>query len=170
MKILDLGCGSNKYKGRRGDEVVGADITSTESVDVTHDLNRFPYPFKKEEFDMVNCSHVLEHLDNPKKTIEEIRRVLKRDGVLRIVIPHFSSESAYNTKAHKHFYGAHAFSKLEGFKTEKISLHWSPHSQKLKLLNKLISFLANLNTFYAERYWCYYVGGFFEAETILKKL
>jgi predicted SAM-dependent methyltransferase len=61
MKILDVGCGNNKYKGNKGDIVIGIDKVKLKGVDVVHDIEKTPWPFKTNEFDCVICSHVLEH-------------------------------------------------------------------------------------------------------------
>lgn len=41
------------------------------------DLNVFPYPFPDKYFDFLICSHVLEHLDNPVLTCQELSRIAK---------------------------------------------------------------------------------------------
>lgn len=38
-------------------------------------------PFKNESFDVVVCTEVLEHVDDPKSVLLEIKRVLRKDGV-----------------------------------------------------------------------------------------
>ncbi|MCE5185482.1 MAG: methyltransferase domain-containing protein [Planctomycetaceae bacterium] len=43
--------------------------------------------FDDSSFDMVYCSHVLEHVPDDRKAISEIRRVLKKDGVAVILVP-----------------------------------------------------------------------------------
>ena len=55
MKILDLGCGNKKYKSK-DNVVVGVDNVKLKNVDIAHDLNKFPYPFKKNEFDLIYTS------------------------------------------------------------------------------------------------------------------
>lgn len=44
-------------------------------------------PFKNSYFDNVFCLETLEHLENPKEAINEIRRVLKKQGIAFILIP-----------------------------------------------------------------------------------
>jgi SAM-dependent methyltransferase len=43
--------------------------------------------FKDGEFDVVLCSHVLEHVSDDRKAMREIRRVLKSDGVAYVMVP-----------------------------------------------------------------------------------
>lgn len=92
-KVIDLGSGDGtftlKVKERIGcDRIWGADIYNpciTESSSkgilvVTHDLNVFPYPFNDESFDVVVSNQVLEHLFYPVRFLEEVHRILKRNG------------------------------------------------------------------------------------------
>ena len=44
-------------------------------------------PYENETFDVVFCSHVLEHVNNEEKSLQEIKRVLKKDGILIIGMP-----------------------------------------------------------------------------------
>lgn len=44
-------------------------------------------PFRENLFDVVFCSHVLEHVHNPKLALSKMKRVLKNDGVLIIGMP-----------------------------------------------------------------------------------
>ncbi len=39
-KILDVGCGANKYEG-----AIGLDNNPRTAADVIHDLGQVPYPF-----------------------------------------------------------------------------------------------------------------------------
>ena len=60
MKKLNLGCGIDYQEG-----FINVDFHSHINIDVVHDLNCFPYPFKDGEFDYIVASHILEHLDKP---------------------------------------------------------------------------------------------------------
>ena len=44
-------------------------------------------PLQDESFDCAVASHVLEHFENPDRLLEEIKRVLKKDGELIIAVP-----------------------------------------------------------------------------------
>lgn len=102
MKILDLGCGNKKYEGKPGDKVIGIDENPRTQADVLHDLNKQPYPFKNNEFDLVIADFVIEHLNDPIKVIEELHRITKPNGLIRINVLHFSSARNYADITHKH--------------------------------------------------------------------
>lgn len=44
-------------------------------------------PFKKNEFDFVLCCHVLEHVDDDKKAMAELFRVIQPSGILIAMVP-----------------------------------------------------------------------------------
>ena len=52
--------------------------------------------FPDESFDAVYCSHVLEHVDNDRKAISEMHRVLKKTGQAIILVPISATETFEN--------------------------------------------------------------------------
>ncbi len=54
---------------------------------IVHDLEQCPYPLEDNGFDLVNFSNVLEHLDNRKGALGEVKRVMKPGGLAIISIP-----------------------------------------------------------------------------------
>ena len=64
---------------------VTADLTDPE-VMVRIDITNIDFP--AESFDVIYCSHVLEHVADDRKAMRELQRVLKRDGwgVLQVPI------------------------------------------------------------------------------------
>jgi SAM-dependent methyltransferase len=54
-------------------------------ADVKADIQDMP--FEDASFDMILCSHVLEHVDDDRKAIREIRRVLAPGGAALIQVP-----------------------------------------------------------------------------------
>lgn len=66
---LNLGCGTKKKVG-----YIGVDSVRAPYVDVIADLEHLP--FKTNSIEKIYCRHVLEHVDNFNKTIDEIYRVL----------------------------------------------------------------------------------------------
>lgn len=104
MKKLNLGCGGRPIAG-----YVNLDVNGSLGADVCHDLNRYPYPFADGEFDEVRCEHVLEHLDDIVKPLEEIWRICRPGAVVRIVVPVFPGVGAIVDPTHKCFYSYGVF-------------------------------------------------------------
>jgi glycosyltransferase involved in cell wall biosynthesis len=79
---LVMGCGNKPKKG-----AVNHDLTiHSPFVDIAHDLNVFPYPWKDNEFAVIDCHDVLEHLScNIIEYMNECWRILKPDGHLVLV-------------------------------------------------------------------------------------
>ena len=178
MKILDLGCGTRKYKPKPNsrDIVIGVDINKNSLADIIHDLDNFPYPLEDNEFDLVYASHILESIENPEEFLKEVYRVLNKNGRVIIKVPHFSSATAIGFLEHKHYFNLAAFTDLpfgNYFKLKKIRLNYCVYREKWyrKVVNGVLSFFANINVRFCERLWCYWVGGFSEIEAeMMKKL
>jgi len=58
-------------------EYVTADLNSP-IADVHMDLHKAP--FKNDEFDVIFCNHVLEHVDDDKQCMQELYRIMKPGG------------------------------------------------------------------------------------------
>src|SRR3989338_5028532 len=84
-KKLNLGSGEFKKKG-----YVNVDYYSITEPDVKHDLNQIPYPFKDNEFELIEGDHVLEHLKDPFEVMKELYRISKHNALIIIKVPHFS--------------------------------------------------------------------------------
>jgi predicted SAM-dependent methyltransferase len=74
-KILDVGCGQNKFPGS-----IGIDANPRTHADVIHDLGLFPYPFSDDEFDEVISRHVIEHVPDVLGFVNELHRITKPGG------------------------------------------------------------------------------------------
>lgn len=76
MKKIQLGCGHNVLR----DDWINFDI----EVDITK-----PLPFEDNSIDFIFLEHVLEHVNQIKgyEFLKEVKRILKPNGVIRIVIP-----------------------------------------------------------------------------------
>ena len=85
---LNLGCGPKILDG-----YVNVDKYSYYKPDVIHDLEKFPYPFEDNSIDEIYSSHVLEYFDKFESldVLSEWRRVLKKNGILRLAVPNFTS-------------------------------------------------------------------------------
>src|SRR3989344_3463022 len=79
IKKLNFGCGPEIMKG-----YVNMDILKLQGVDVVHNFNKFPYPFKDNEFDEIYTSHVLEHLDDLIKVMTEFKIIKRKLNFTRL--------------------------------------------------------------------------------------
>jgi ubiquinone/menaquinone biosynthesis C-methylase UbiE len=66
-------------------------------------------PYPDGFFDIVIASHVVEHVGNDIKLLQEIKRTLKRDGHAVVLIP---INENYNDPNHKHSYKSQDFIRL----------------------------------------------------------
>ncbi len=103
-KILDLGCGKKKRLG-----AIGVDYSDRHDADVIHNLNVFPYPFMDNEFDEIYLDNVLEHLDDPMRVMEEVYRICKPSGKIKVIVPYFRSVWAFIDPTHQHFFTVDSF-------------------------------------------------------------
>jgi SAM-dependent methyltransferase len=102
-RVLDVGCGRGVILGPladRGLEVHGVEVSAAAArgadpraeIRIAPQLAQAGYP--EAFFDEVVIWHVLEHLADPRSTIEEARRILKPKGRLIVAVPNFSSIQA----------------------------------------------------------------------------
>ncbi|MGC8846561.1 MAG: class I SAM-dependent methyltransferase [Candidatus Hydrogenedens sp.] len=105
LKLVD-GC-----KGFYNGELTGIDIANTTLMElkeilkkngircnlVQSDIRKIPFP--DNNFDIVICSQVLEHLEDPKEAVLEIRRILKNKGIAVITVP-FEDKIQYTICTH----------------------------------------------------------------------
>jgi SAM-dependent methyltransferase len=73
-----------KFKTLRNWEYTTTDLHSP-LADVKADICALP--FKNEEYDLIFCNHVLEHIPNDQKAMQELYRVLKKGGTLIAQVP-----------------------------------------------------------------------------------
>ena len=100
-KELDLGCGNNKVDG-----AIGVDIVNLRSVDIQHDILKFPYPFEDKSFEKIYLRHVIEHFNlyDIEKIYKECHRILEDNGILRVSVPHVFSTAAFSDPTHKQYF------------------------------------------------------------------
>jgi len=113
-KKLNLGCGIEIKK-----DYINLDWIKSKGVDIVYDLNKVPYPFKNNAFEKIYASHILEHLEgNWFEIIKELTRILEKEGVLIVKVPHFSSPGAF-LENHKRFFRYRSFEPYNEQKTMK---------------------------------------------------
>ncbi len=112
MRVLNLGCGHAKLdfpEAATAREVIGIDISPNSQADILHDLDSVPYPCDADSFDLVIMQDVIEHVRDVPAVLNEVYRVVRHGGIVRIRTPHYSSYYAYNDPTHLHFFGALVF-------------------------------------------------------------
>lgn len=143
-KVLHMApeqCFLKRFKKLKNLDYTTADLYAPK-VDVKADILNLP--FNENTFDTIFCNHVLEHIIDDKKAMQELYRVLKPKGMAILQIPQdLSLEKTYEDfsitskeERTKHFgqydhvrvYGKDYFDKLRavGFKVEEVD-----YSQKL---------------------------------------
>jgi len=98
-KKLNLGAGKINVK----EGYVNLDMINYPEIDVVWDLNKLPLPFKDEEFDEILARNILEHV-NYVPLMNELYRILKPKGKIKIGIPHFTSMESYSDPTHINFF------------------------------------------------------------------
>lgn len=97
-KFLEVGCGLgyfSNYANKLGAKVTGIDIgpnlvkinKKKTPKGIFRVASASDLPFKKETFDTVLSTEVIEHVDNQKDALKEMCRVLKKGGILVITTP-----------------------------------------------------------------------------------
>lgn len=75
ITIIDISDAAIDLARNRGFEAIKVDLANEK------------YPFENETFDCIFCIEVIEHLKNPDHCLNEIQRLLKKNGVLIISTP-----------------------------------------------------------------------------------
>src|SRR3989338_8827278 len=186
---LKINLGSS---GFNKDGYVNVDVRTSVTPDIVHNLNTFPYPFPDNSADVIELTHVLEHLEKPFKVMAELHRILKPTGLLYIAVPHFSRGFTHAEHEHgfdvtfpfyfskerfpEQFYGSeYELVSLKLNWLSRITIRYFPKlgvgnisAFFLKVFNTLFTALANVSPMACSRLWCFWVGGFEEIEFTLR--
>jgi ubiquinone/menaquinone biosynthesis C-methylase UbiE len=104
--VLELGCGPRK----RVPGSIGIDMLDYPAVDIVGDIFDVLEEFPTKSVHGVHSSHFFEHVDDIPKLMKEIERILLKDGVLEITVPHFSNPYFFSDPTHKSFFGLYSMS------------------------------------------------------------
>ncbi|MBT3404880.1 methyltransferase domain-containing protein [archaeon] len=114
-----MGCGGNYLKGW-----INLDIREDIKADKIHNLEEYPYPFKKNQFNEILVKMVLEHVKDPIKMLNELTRISKNRGRIKIIVPHATSYANFSNIVHKINFTEDSFQKplLEEYELKEIIL------------------------------------------------
>jgi len=144
-KMLDIGCRDGmwmdilkkaKFKNLRGIDISekALEIARKKGHNVVRgDAQELPFP--DEEFNFVSIIHTLEHCPDPDKVIKGIKRVLKTNGRILVVVPLQKKEPVPTPWAHYFCFSSpkEVIKLLEGngFKRIKVNSKQRPHNRYL---------------------------------------
>lgn len=169
---LELGCGPRKLDKLS----IGIDALDYPCVDIIGDIFQVLARLPDAVVDEVYSSHFIEHIPDTAKLLNELARVMKADGELIIIAPHFSNPYYYSDFTHKTFFGLYSMSYLaqdeilwrkvptyqQELNFDVIDIHLgfksSPPFYLRHGFKKCIEFLVNLNSYTKELYeemFCY---------------
>ena len=174
--ILDLASGSRAHR-KKAQGRVTLDVMDLPDIDVVCDLNEgFPF-LPDDSVDEIYSHNTLEHIDQLLVLMDEIHRVLKRNGRKRLFVPHFSNPYYYSDPTHHHFFGFYTFyyfSDEQGhlkrpvpsfyfsrkFVVERLRLRFISPFRVINVMYRLVEWLVNLSPRTQELYehsFCYLI-------------
>ncbi len=147
-KVLDIGCGNNKIKG-----ATGLDISKDTQADIIWNLNAYPYPIETDGIDKIYAKHVIEHVDDPIKFLNEVYRIAKPGGSCFIETPHFSCYVAYSEPQHKRYFSYFMIDEILKKVPFKLAKREVTFYKSFRFWG--IKYLANKYPRSYERFWTY---------------
>ncbi|MCC6563697.1 methyltransferase domain-containing protein [Candidatus Uhrbacteria bacterium] len=185
-KKLNLGCGDFPIAG-----ALNVDVRSDAKADVILDLNspQALLELPHGHYEHIVMDHCLEHLDDAFGTLRSCFELMSPGGTIEIRTPHASR--GFTHAEHKHGFDVGlpyylnpkypAFYYGPSFELVSLRLDWIarfdiydmvvPKWQViiLRIMNAIITPLANASPGLCSRLWCYWVGGFEQIEYVFRK-
>ena len=137
----------NHLKKRLGSGYLSADLMNPRAM-VKMDITNIQYP--DDSFDVIYCSHVLEHVIDDRRAMREFRRVMRPDGWALLLVPitvekTFEDPSVtepaerlrvFGQEDHVRCYGPDYFDRLEesGFRVQAIRAEDLLAKEELELM------------------------------------
>jgi hypothetical protein len=84
LHVAPESCLESRFRKHLGNNYITADLLDPH-VMVKMDVTKIPYP--NQSFDIIYCNHVLEHVPDDKRAIQEFYRVLKNNGWAILNVP-----------------------------------------------------------------------------------
>ena len=112
LKILNVGCGtgrSSEYLSEYGTvfsiefDKDCCNFTSQKTGLEIINASVTELPFKDESFDLVCAFDVIEHVENDQLAVFEMKRVVKKNGIIFITVPAFMALWSHHDLVNHHF-------------------------------------------------------------------
>lgn len=101
---LNLGSGQRQIAG-----YYNVDCVALPQVDILADLEEPLALLPDDSVEAIYCRHTLEHVTRLMGLLTEVHRVLRPEGRLEVIVPHFSNPYGYSDPTHVRFFGLYSF-------------------------------------------------------------
>ena len=107
--LLDIGCGTGELLSHfknKGWNVKGVEPNQSARKFASQNYNIAVFDeieldnFKAESFDVISMWHVLEHVPDLNKRMVQLRRLVKKEGLIVIALPNLASPDAQKYRSH----------------------------------------------------------------------
>ncbi|MCS6131031.1 class I SAM-dependent methyltransferase [Clostridium botulinum] len=160
-QILDIGCGSGEflsYMGDNGFGIVGIEpsIIAYEKAKErgleVYNCDLFSFLEVDKKFDIINMTNVLEHIPEPVKVIAECKKLLNKNGIIRIKVPNEFSQLQLEAieKFNKEEYWVAIPDHVNYFNFESLTNLLT--NEGFEIINKTVDFPMELFMFMGEDY------------------
>ncbi len=123
-QVLDAGCGEGRHTFecfRHECAVLGMDLSQQSLLKARYVLGQMDrrnegkgrvlllrgdtlrFPFRDGTFDKIICAEVLEHVEDDRRGVAELARILKAGGKIAITVPTFFTEYVYDKLSKEYF-------------------------------------------------------------------
>jgi SAM-dependent methyltransferase len=161
---LNLGSGMRPRLG-----FYNVDQLALPGVDILADLNEPLSALPDNSVNEIYCRHMLEHVSRFMELLSELHRIMRPDGRIEIIVPHFSNPYGYSDPTHVRFFGLYSFFYFcdpadqprrkvpsfylpQRFQVERVECRLLKQSLADKLLRAVLQPLINLSTNWLDWY------------------
>ena len=108
MKRLNLGAGEDIRE-----DWDNHDYKKFNGINIVFDINSDQWPIEDNTYDYILCNHIIEHVQDIFKLFNNLHRIAKPNAIIKIEVPHYSTNFAFTQIDHKHYFGLDSLSILE---------------------------------------------------------